>query len=134
VILIAVEKNICTKQLLGVGCNEYMLFNVWCCTYISEKDVMVLQYCTNSENILEGPCGESYTTSHNANQARNIKVKEGSAAEEKEDPVPITFPEIKAEPEVSSMCSIGQITQMCRSAGCLLISLSVYACETTPLC
>jgi hypothetical protein len=31
----------------------------------------------------------------------NVKVKSVSDAEEEEDPVPITFPEIKAEPEVS---------------------------------
>jgi hypothetical protein len=58
-------------------------------------------------------------TSHDANQAMNIKVKEGSYAEEEEDSVPITFHELKAEPEVSCMCSVRQITQMCRSACCL---------------
>jgi hypothetical protein len=81
---------------------------------------MILQNYTNSENVLVGPCGETYPTSYDANQAVNIKVKEGSDVEAEEDPVPITFPEIKAEPEeVSCMCTIRQITQMCRSAGCL---------------
>jgi hypothetical protein len=35
----------------------------------------------------------------------NIKVKAASDAEEEEDPVPITFPEIKADPEVS-LCAL----------------------------
>jgi hypothetical protein len=33
----------------------------------------------------------------------NMEAEEVSCAEEKQDPVPITFPEIKAEPEVSSV-------------------------------
>ncbi|XP_033606296.1 uncharacterized protein LOC111861635 isoform X2 [Cryptotermes secundus] len=55
--------------------------------------------CTNSENVLMDPYGERYPTSHDANQAMNVKAKAVSDAEEEEDPVPITFPEIKAEPE-----------------------------------
>ncbi|PNF17580.1 hypothetical protein B7P43_G14510 [Cryptotermes secundus] len=54
---------------------------------------------TNSENVLVCPYGEMYPTPHDANEVMNIKVKEGSDAEEGEDPAPITFPEIKAEPE-----------------------------------
>jgi hypothetical protein len=49
----------------------------------------------------------------------NVKLKEASDVEVEDDPVPIAFPEIKAEPEVSCMCTVRQITQMCRSAGCL---------------
>jgi hypothetical protein len=41
----------------------------------------------------------------------NVQVKEGSDVEEEDDPVPITFPEIKAEPEVSCMCTVRQITK-----------------------
>jgi hypothetical protein len=48
----------------------------------------------------------------------NVKAEEVSDAEEEEDPVPITFPEIKAEPEVSCMCTVRHITQICRSATC----------------
>jgi hypothetical protein len=66
-----------------------------------------------------GPYGETYATSHDANGAVNVKVKEGSDAEEEDDPVSVTFSEIKAEPEVSWVCTVRQITQMCRSAGCL---------------
>jgi hypothetical protein len=47
------------------------------------------------------PYSELYPESHDANQAMNVKVKEGSDVEEEDDPVPISFPEIKAEPEVS---------------------------------
>jgi hypothetical protein len=36
----------------------------------------------------------------------NVKVKEGLDVEEEGDPVPISFPEIKAEPEVSFMCTV----------------------------
>ncbi|XP_023706923.1 uncharacterized protein LOC111864123 [Cryptotermes secundus] len=59
--------------------------------------------CTNSETALVGPYAESYPTPHDANQAKNVKAEAVSDAEEEEVPVPITFPEIKAEPEVSSM-------------------------------
>jgi hypothetical protein len=60
---------------------------------IIDKDMMVLQ------NF-----GEMKVTSHDAEQAMNIKAEEVSATEEEaEDPMPITFQEIKAEPEVSRM-------------------------------
>jgi hypothetical protein len=78
-----------------------------------------LQNYTNSENVLVGPYGESYATSHDANQAMKVKAEAVSDAEEEEDPVPMTFPEIKAEPEVSCVCTVRQITQMCRSYACL---------------
>jgi hypothetical protein len=64
----------------------------------------------------------------------NIKVKAVSDAEEEVDPVPITFPEIKAEPEGSSVCTVRQVTQMCIRPVFSLISISVCALETTPLC
>jgi hypothetical protein len=49
------------------------------------------------------PCGETNPTSREASQALNIKVEEVSEAEEEAGPVPITFPKIKAEPEVRCM-------------------------------
>ncbi|XP_023714360.1 gastrula zinc finger protein XlCGF7.1-like [Cryptotermes secundus] len=55
--------------------------------------------CTNLENALVIPHGEIYPTLHDANQAMNVKAEAVSDAEEEEDPVPITFPEIKAEVE-----------------------------------
>ncbi|XP_023707399.1 uncharacterized protein LOC111864405 isoform X2 [Cryptotermes secundus] len=89
--------------------------------------------CTNSENALVGPFGETYPAPHDANQVMNVKAEAVSYAEEEEDPVPITFPEMKAEPEVSCMCTVRQMTQMCRNAACLF---DMHLCEheTTPLC
>jgi hypothetical protein len=52
---------------------------------------------------------EMFPTSHDADQAMNVKAEEVSdpeeeeEEEEEEDPMPITFVEIKAEPEVSFM-------------------------------
>jgi hypothetical protein len=63
--------------------------------------MMVLQSYTNSENILVGPCCETYPARHDANQAVNIKSEEVSDAQEEADPLRITIQEIKAEPEVS---------------------------------
>jgi hypothetical protein len=64
--------------------------------------VIVLQNCTNLEEVVPDLCGEMHTTSDAANQAMNIKAEEVSDVEE--DPEPTTFPEIKAEPEVSYVC------------------------------
>jgi hypothetical protein len=50
---------------------------------------------------LQDSCGEPNPTSGDASQAINIKVEDVSDAEEV-GPVPITFPEIKVEPEVSA--------------------------------
>jgi hypothetical protein len=84
-----------------------------------DKDMMILQNRTNSWDS----CGE---TSHDASQAISIKVEKvsdseedrisGDAseaidikvekvsdAEEEEGPVPISFPKIKAEPQVRCM-------------------------------
>ncbi|XP_033609824.1 gastrula zinc finger protein XlCGF7.1-like, partial [Cryptotermes secundus] len=55
--------------------------------------------CTNSENILVAPYVEIYPTPDNANHAVYMKAEALSYAEEEEDPVAITFPELKAEPE-----------------------------------
>jgi hypothetical protein len=51
----------------------------------------------------QDPCGEPNPTPGDASQGINIKVEEVSDAEEEKGPVPITFPEIKAEPEVRIM-------------------------------
>jgi hypothetical protein len=67
------------------------------------KDVMVLQNYTNLEKVVLSPCGETYPVSDDADQAMNIKAEEVSDIDEEEDPVPVTFPKIKAEPEVSCM-------------------------------
>ncbi|PNF23819.1 hypothetical protein B7P43_G15915, partial [Cryptotermes secundus] len=62
------------------------------------------QNCTNLETALVGPYAETYPTPRDANQAMNVKAEAVSDAEEKEDPVPITFSEIKAEPETRVAC------------------------------
>jgi hypothetical protein len=59
----------------------------------------------------------------------NVKAEAVSDSQEEADPVPITFPEIKAEPEVSRMCTVRQMTQRCRNAACLLCEH-----ERTPMC
>jgi hypothetical protein len=97
-----------------------MLFNVWCCTSI-------LQSYTDSENVSMGPHGETYPAPHEADHSMNIKAKEGSHVEVEEDPVPISFQDIKAEPEVSCVCTVRQIREMCRSATCLS-DLHLFLC------
>jgi hypothetical protein len=62
---------------------------------------MVLQSCTNSENVLVGLYGETYPASHDANQTMNTKAEEVSDSQEEADPVRITVQEVKAESEVS---------------------------------
>ncbi|XP_033608918.1 uncharacterized protein LOC117282626, partial [Cryptotermes secundus] len=42
--------------------------------------------CTNLENALVVPHGETYPTPHDANQAMNVKAEAVSGAEEEEDP------------------------------------------------
>jgi hypothetical protein len=72
------------------------------------KDILVLQNCTNLEKEVLGPCNETYPTSNDANQAKNIKDEEVSYAEEEEDPVPKPVLKIKAEAEVSCMTLYAQ--------------------------
>jgi hypothetical protein len=69
-----------------------------------DKDTIVLQNCTIMKKEVLGPFGETYPPFHDANQAMNIKAEEVSdAEEEEEDRMPITFVEIKTEPQVSCM-------------------------------
>jgi hypothetical protein len=70
---------------------------------VIDKDMMVLQNYTNSENILMGLYGETHRACHDANQAMDIKAEDVSDAKEEEHPVAITFPGIKAETEVRYM-------------------------------
>jgi hypothetical protein len=65
-----------------------------------DKDVMVLQNHTHSAMEERDLCGEPNPASRDASQAINIKVEEVSDPEEEVSPVPISFPKIKAEPEV----------------------------------
>jgi hypothetical protein len=103
----SVERESCTEQLLRFRYNNsYSKESINCFMYgvvqpLLIKDIMVLQNCTNSENILVGPYGEMYSTSHDAIRAMNIKTEEVSDVQEDADPVQITVQEMKAEPEVS---------------------------------
>jgi hypothetical protein len=68
-----------------------------------DKGILALQNYMALEKGVPGPYGETYLTSDDTNQAMNVKAEEVSDVEVDEGPVPITFPEIKAEPEVSCM-------------------------------
>jgi hypothetical protein len=73
------------------------------CAAMIDKESMVLQNHTNSLMEVRDPCDETNPTARDASHTINIKVEEVSDAEEEEGPVPITFPEIKVEPEVRCM-------------------------------
>jgi hypothetical protein len=73
------------------------------CRAMIDKNVMVLQNNTNSEIEVQEPCNETHPTSRDASHGINIKVEEVSDAEDEVGPVPISFPKIKAEPEVRCM-------------------------------
>jgi hypothetical protein len=62
--------------------------------------MMDLQNYISVEKDVPGPFGEAYITFPDGNQAINIKA-EVTDAEEEEETAPLTFVEIKAEPEVS---------------------------------
>jgi hypothetical protein len=69
-----------------------------------DKDVMCLQYRTNSRMEVGDPCGETDPTSGDGSQAISIKVEKVSDADDDDaGPVPITCIKIKAEPEVRCM-------------------------------
>jgi hypothetical protein len=68
---------------------------------VIDREVIVLQNCTNLVEVVPGPYSETRTTSDSANQAMNIKGEEVSDVEE--DPEPVTCLKIKAEPEVRYM-------------------------------
>jgi hypothetical protein len=74
--------------------------------------MVVLQNSMDFEKCVPGLCIEAYpTSSHNANQAMNIKVEENSDKQvEEEDPVPMEFIGIKVEHEVSRLSTTNQIS------------------------
>jgi hypothetical protein len=73
----------------------------WGCTAVIDKDMMDLQNYTNVEKDVPGPFGEAYVTFLDGNEATNIKDEVSDAEEEEEEPMAVTFVEIKTEPEVS---------------------------------
>jgi hypothetical protein len=64
---------------------------------------MVLQNHTNSAMEIWDPFGDPNPISRDASQAIDIKVEEVSDSEEEADPAQVSFPKIKAEPEVRCM-------------------------------
>jgi hypothetical protein len=99
-----------------------------------DKDIMVLQNYeyTNVKKEVCGPFVEMYPASDDADESKNIKAEEVSDAEEEEDPLAITVPKIKAEPEVSCVYVYVHIF---RNASCFS-DAHLFVCEneTTPLC
>jgi hypothetical protein len=65
------------------------------------KVTVVLQNCCNLLKVVAGSCSEIH---HAGGQDVNIKVKEFTQVDDEMSPVPITFPIIKAEHEVSCVC------------------------------
>jgi hypothetical protein len=69
---------------------------------MTDNCILVLQDCVDLDRCVPGPCSEIYqTSSHDADQALNIKVEKFSDIQDEEDPVPKPFPAIKPEVEVS---------------------------------
>ncbi|XP_023716115.1 uncharacterized protein LOC111869121 [Cryptotermes secundus] len=64
---------------------------------------------TNTEKVLVSPYGETYLACCNGNQDMNIKAEEDSDAEKEADPLPVTFLEVKGEPELIHICTVRQL-------------------------
>jgi hypothetical protein len=107
-----------------------MLFYVWCCTAMIDKDMMVLQNYTNSENGLVGPHGDMYPASHDASHAMNIKAEEMPDAKRK------TFLCQKLGCTVClCMSTVRQISYICRNVNCLSdlhLSFCLHICLSVP--
>jgi hypothetical protein len=58
-----------------------------------DKGTMVLQICTDFLKVEPSSPGDMYRTSHDEDHIVHIKVEE--------DPIAVTLPGIKSEPEVS---------------------------------
>jgi hypothetical protein len=71
-----------------------------------DNDVAILQNCMDLMKVEPGSCSETCLTSSHENRVIDIKVEEGSNAEEEEDPLLIPFTPIKSEYEVSVICVI----------------------------
>lgn len=71
------------------------------CRSMVNKDMIILQSCANLEKCVRHPCGETQPPSDDINQVMDIKAEEVTDREEEEVPVPVMFPKIKAEAEVS---------------------------------
>jgi hypothetical protein len=87
--------------------------------------LVVLQNPTDSEKV-QGPCSEiSSASSREAYQAIATEAEEVSAAEEEEGPIPITFPGIKVESEVSCL-SVSMLNGLHKYRCPLFYACSIY--------
>lgn len=69
------------------------------------KVLVVLQMCTSLVKMEPGSCSESCVTSFNyESEIVDIKVEGDTHVEVVQKPIPITFPSIKPETEVSFVC------------------------------
>jgi hypothetical protein len=74
--------------------------------FVGDNSLMLLQICMGLVKIEPGVCSESCVTSCDDSEAVDIKVEEYTNGRDKKNPLPITFPSIKAEQEVSLYVSI----------------------------
>jgi hypothetical protein len=74
---------------------------------MTDKGMLVLQDSAHSQEDVPGSYAETCPAcSNDAFRTISIKFEEVSDVEEEEDPVPISFPGIKAEHEVSCFISL----------------------------
>jgi hypothetical protein len=67
-----------------------------------DKGMVVLQNCIDLQKVIPDSYSETCLTSpHDGSQVINIKVEDVTDIQDEEDPLQVTFPEIKAEHEVS---------------------------------
>jgi hypothetical protein len=92
--ILVMSKMVVVMNVCFISCNET--------TAVTNTTTVVLQTCLDLEKDLPDFWSvTSPTSSHDANKFINTKSEEVSDVEEEEDPVPISFPQIKGEHEVS---------------------------------
>jgi hypothetical protein len=97
---------------------------------MTDMNVVVLQNYMDLEKAALGLCRKTCPTfSQDADQATNTKLEQVSVAEEKEDPVRITFPGIKAELKVSCIKRIVRVSETDIAAAKIVhfFSLSLFS-------
>jgi NAD-dependent dihydropyrimidine dehydrogenase PreA subunit len=74
---------------------------------MTDKGMVVLQACMDSQKYVSGSCIETCpASSYDVDHSINIKVEEVSDVEEEEDPLQISFPGMEAEHAVSCFMSL----------------------------
>jgi hypothetical protein len=97
---------------------------------MTDKGMVVLQNRLDSQKDVPGLHSEACASSSHSDQVVNIKVEEVSDVEDGEDPVPMTFVEIKAEHEVSCMSSLCPLLGIYQSHSELPLLLLICICNT----